>query len=181
MKENSSPNGVENPNASKNDNKTPTPGIEGIHVDHEEMLNLPVSVELKRCQGILWLCGKDPFTQQQWFNILSKPPTLIPANLLEEADPFYWDVQYFQTHETETSFYRTAIGAELSTLFWQKIGVDRTVRAVVVMKDWGIMEKYFISLPQCVQEAEAIKDLRIHAATVDTFDGEVLTPERIYG
>jgi hypothetical protein len=129
-----------------------------------QMGNLPVSVNIERYKGPRVL-DRSPFTRQQWYKILNVPP--ITTRDIPDADPFFFDLKYFQTHPKVKVFHRPAHESELRNSFWREIGMGRNVCAVIAYGPVGTFKTYLISLP-LGQLSQAIHGLRIHAATINT-------------
>lgn len=139
----------------------------GISVDKNERDNLPLFATVDESREIYTLDGKSPFTRDKWVQILSAPCVVIPP--CRNIDPFYYDYKYFLDHSGKV-FHRLAQRSELSQHFWQKIGTDREVHAVLVDSPYAIIERYFVSIPTGMPVSQAINSLCIHAATLDDID-----------
>jgi len=133
------------------------------------MSNVPLAVELRRCKEILWLHGRSPFSHSIWAQILATSFVDMPE-YMHGADPFFFDLRYFEENREIKIFNRLALLSELSADGWRNAGENRVAIAVVNMQTWGRLETYLISLPLDLRTADSVKQLRIHAATVETFN-----------
>ena len=149
------------------------PQAHPIPIDQFDTVNLPVSVELERHKGLIRL-KESPFSREQWLDMLSQPSVNLPE-CLDGIEPFFFDMGHFQSQEEDDGVLnRPAHPSELTSDFWQGVGPDRLVRAVVVNESLRVFKTFFVSVPARMPLSEGVQFLRIHAATIDTVDPEVL-------